>query len=174
MRPRRLVLRLPSLLLRWHVVATGLVAAPDVAIDLGHPRPSPPTLYQQQWGGPSCRLRPIFCRLERLRSVAPLFLPPPNPSSLIIALATLRQPGGEMISSAATTNYRGSVHDGGHMPVVFVGVTALVLPTQRDHSADADIGLGLLVPHPRPFRWWILAVVDCHMVCACGYGRCAI
>ena len=42
------------------------------------------------------------------------------------------------------------------MPVVFVGVTALVLPTQRDHSADADIGLGLLVPHPRPFRWWIL------------------
>ena len=50
------------------------------------------------------------------------------------------------------------------MPVVFVGVTALVLPTQRDHSADADIGLGLLVPHPRPFRWWILEVVDCHMV----------
>ncbi len=42
------------------------------------------------------------------------------------------------------------------MPVVFVGVTALVLPTQRDHSADADIGLGLLVPHPRPFRWWIV------------------
>jgi hypothetical protein len=69
-----------------------------------------------------------------------------------------------MISSAATTNYRGSVHDGGHMPVVFVGVTALVLPTQRDHSSDADIGLGLLVPHPRPFRWWILEVVDCHMV----------
>ena len=50
------------------------------------------------------------------------------------------------------------------MPVVFVGVTALVLPTQRDHSSDADIGLGLLVPHPRPFRWWILEVVDCHMV----------
>ena len=50
------------------------------------------------------------------------------------------------------------------MPVVFVGVTALVIPTQRDHSADADIGLGLLVPHPRPFRWWILEVVDCHMV----------
>ena len=41
------------------------------------------------------------------------------------------------------------------MPVVLVGVTALVLPTQRDHSSDADIGLGLLVPHPRPFRWWI-------------------
>jgi hypothetical protein len=67
-----------------------------------------------------------------------------------------------MISSATATNYRGSVHDGGHMPVVLVGVTALVLPTQQDHSADADIGLEHLVPHPRPFRWWILFYFSDH------------
>ena len=50
------------------------------------------------------------------------------------------------------------------MPVVFVGVMALVPLVPWYHSVDADIGLGLLGPHPRPFWWWILEVVDCHMV----------
>jgi hypothetical protein len=31
-----------------------------------------------------------------------------------------------MISSATVVNYCGSVHDGGHLPIVFVGVMALM------------------------------------------------
>ena len=49
----------------------------------------------------------------------------------------------------------GRVHDGSPITVVFVSVTALVPPAQWDHSVDANISLGPLVPHPRPFRWWI-------------------
>jgi hypothetical protein len=50
---------------------------------------------------------------------------------------------------------RGRVHDGSPITIVFVSVTALVPPAQWDHSVDANISLGPLVPHPRPFRWWI-------------------
>ncbi len=55
-----------------------------------------------------------------------------------------------MNPSATVVTTHGSVHDGSHMPVVFVGVTALV-PLVWDHSVDADIGLGPPV-YPRPFR----------------------
>ena len=60
-----------------------------------------------------------------------------------------------MLSSATVANDRGSVHDGGHTPVVFVGVMGLV-PLVWDHSVDADIGLGPPTYHPRPLRWYIL------------------
>ena len=46
-----------------------------------------------------------------------------------------------MISSATVANDRGSIHDRGRMPVVFVGVMALV-PLVWAHSVVADIGLG--------------------------------
>ena len=59
-----------------------------------------------------------------------------------------------MIPSAIVVT-SGRVHDGSPITIVFVGITALMLPTQRDHSADANIGLGHLVPHPRPSRWGI-------------------
>ena len=70
-----------------------------------------------------------------------------------------------MTSSATMANNRGSVHDGGHLPVVFVGVMALVPLVPWDHSVDANIGLGLPVS-PRPFREVVayITVVDCHMV----------
>jgi hypothetical protein len=53
----------------------------------------------------------------------------------------------------------GSVHNGGHLPVVFVGVMALMPLVPWDHSVDANVGLGPPVS-PRPFR----EAVDCHMV----------
>ncbi len=61
-----------------------------------------------------------------------------------------------MTSFATMANNRGSVHDGGHLPVVFVGVMALVpLVVPWDHSVDADIGLGPPVsPRPSRERWW--------------------
>ena len=43
-------------------------------------------------------------------------------------------------------NNSGSVHDGGHLPVAFVGVMALVPLVPWDHSVDADIGLGITSP----------------------------
>ena len=64
---------------------------------------------------------------------------------------TLCQPGGETTPSATVVNDCGSVHDGGHLPVVFVGVMALVPLVPWYHSVDADIGLGPPVS-PRPFR----------------------
>jgi hypothetical protein len=48
------------------------------------------------------------------------------------------------------------VHNAGLVLVVSVGITALVPSIHRDHSANADIGIGHPAPHPRPFRWWIL------------------
>ena len=62
---------------------------------------------------------------------------------------TLYRPGGATTSSATVAS--GSVHDGGHLPVVFVGVMALVPLVPWYHSVDADIGLGPPVS-PRPFR----------------------
>jgi hypothetical protein len=64
----------------------------------------------------------------------------------------LRRPGGETTSSAAVKNACGSVHDGGHLPIVFAGVMALVPLVPWYHSVDADIGLGPPAVSPRPFR----------------------
>jgi hypothetical protein len=53
---------------------------------------------------------------------------------------------------ATMANNSRSVHDGGHLPVVFVGVMALVPLVPWDHSVeDADTGLRPPVS-PRPFR----------------------
>ncbi len=62
-----------------------------------------------------------------------------------------------MIPSVTVENIRGSVHDGSHITVEFVGITALVTLVLFlwDHSVYAGISLGHPV-HPRPFRWWTI------------------
>ncbi len=57
------------------------------------------------------------------------------------------------MTPSATVVHRGSIHDGDPDTVMFFGVTAHMPPTHRDHSLDADIGLGHPAPQLRPFRW---------------------
>ncbi len=87
------------------------------------------------------------------RSASPTPLVTPSNSSLqpfcMKSTNTNYSGGASMIPSAIVATCR-RVHDGFSITAVFVGITALVLPIQRDHSADADIGIGHLVPHSRP------------------------
>ena len=63
---------------------------------------------------------------------------------------TIHRTGDIVPSGGRNDSFRGSIHDGSHMPVVFVGVMALVPLVLWGHSVDTDIGLGPPV-YPRPF-----------------------
>jgi hypothetical protein len=111
------------------------------------------------WGLPSVRGGPYrqpprYCLESPPTSILWWLLHhhPSNPLSWKVQLIST-QGGAWMITSAIVASCR-RMHNGSPITVVFVGVMAVVLPTQRDHSADKLTWTGHLVSHLRPFRWW--------------------
>jgi hypothetical protein len=163
---RQLSLQPPSPSIRRLANTTGPVAALVVTTDLSHPTQNDraiPSTLQPTLGRTSMPMMPppllaqanaTLCLTTSLAS-SPLMTSSP---SLQFSIPTSTTP--------VYLEGNGSFRNGGNprkctqcrpcLLVVFVGVTALMPPIHQDHSADANIGLGHPVPHPRPFRWWFL------------------
>jgi hypothetical protein len=103
---------------------------------------------------PSAQANARHCLITSLASSPMMTSSPSLQFSIPMNTAPVSLEGSGSLCNGVVTCR--SVHDTGLVLVVFAGVTAFVPPIHWDHSVDTNIGLGHPVPHPRPFRWWIL------------------